>query len=260
MDKRGENPAREKERLTHFGRETVAESTKAGRVSEVFSSVAKNYDLMNDLMSAGIHRLWKDAFVAWLSPRPGWAYADVAGGTGDIARRIAACVAAKGKAAITVIDANEDMLAAGRARAKDEPGAGMIAWLKGDAETLPLKDASIDAYTIAFGIRNVTRIEAALGEAARVLKPGGRFLCLEFSTVAVPGLDDIYELYSSGVLPQLGDIVAGDREAYQYLVDSIRRFPDQKRFATLIAKSGLAQVKWRNLSGGIAAMHSAFRL
>lgn len=247
-------------RLTHFGRETVSEDEKQARVDAVFSSVAKNYDLMNDLMSFGVHRLWKDAFVAWLSPAPGRTYADVAGGTGDIAFRIAARVAGKGSAEIAVIDANEKMLAEGRRRAAGRIGAGMIRWSAGDAENLPLAEASVDAVTIAFGIRNVTHIEGALKEAARALKPGGRFMCLEFSSVAVPGLDALYERYLARALPFLGERVAGDRAAYQYLADSIKRFPEQVRFARMIEEAGLARVKWRNLSGGIAAMHSAFRL
>jgi len=256
MDKRDEVLSK----LTHFGRETIAEGQKPARVDAVFSSVAKNYDLMNDLMSFGVHRIWKDLFVAWLSPAPGRVYADVAGGTGDIAFRIAERVARKGDAEIVVIDANASMLEEGKARAAGKPGAEMIRWSAGDAENLPFADESIDAATIAFGIRNVTHIDRALEEAARVLKPGGRFMCLEFSSVAVPGLDTLYERYSGHALPLLGEKVAGDREAYQYLVDSIRRFPEQKRFAKMIEAAGLSQVKWRNLSGGIAAMHSAFRL
>jgi demethylmenaquinone methyltransferase/2-methoxy-6-polyprenyl-1,4-benzoquinol methylase len=223
-------------------------------VREVFSSVARNYDLMNDLMSAGVHRLWKDAMVEWLNPRPGWRVLDVAGGTGDIALRIVRAVRG---VEITVCDINPDMLAEGVRRAK---GEGAIRWIAGDAEALPVPNASFDAYTIAFGIRNVTHIDKALAEARRVLKPGGRFLCLEFSQVQAPGLDFLYDKFSFNVLPALGQIVAGDGEAYRYLVESIRRFPPQAAFAKMIEQAGLSRVQFRNLTGGIAAMHSAWRI
>jgi demethylmenaquinone methyltransferase/2-methoxy-6-polyprenyl-1,4-benzoquinol methylase len=243
-----------------FGYRDVPEAEKEGLVHEVFSSVAKRYDLMNDLMSGGVHRIWKDIFVEWLDPRPGRAYLDVAGGTGDIAFRIAGMARKRGgEAGITVCDINADMLGEGVRRAGSK-GEHAIAWVCGDAEKLPVPDASMDAYTIAFGIRNVTHIRTALEEARRVLKPGGRFLCLEFSRVEGPGLDALYDIYSMKVLPRLGRMVAGDAEAYRYLAESIRRFPPQNAFAKMIENAGLSRVKVRNLTGGIAAMHSAWRI
>ncbi|MGC9954609.1 MAG: bifunctional demethylmenaquinone methyltransferase/2-methoxy-6-polyprenyl-1,4-benzoquinol methylase UbiE [Rhizomicrobium sp.] len=239
-----------------FGYRDVPEDQKQGLVREVFSSVARNYDLMNDLMSAGVHRLWKDAMVEWLNPQPGWRVLDVAGGTGDIALRIARAVRGR-EVDITVCDINPDMLTEGVRRAK---GEGAISWIAGDAEALPVPDASFDAYTIAFGIRNVTHIDKALAEARRVLKPGGRFLCLEFSQVQAPGLDFLYDKFSFNVLPALGQIVAGDGEAYRYLVESIRRFPPQAKFAKMIGEAGLSRVQFRNLTGGVAAMHSAWKI
>jgi len=229
-------------------------------VRGVFSSVAKNYDLMNDLMSMGVHRLWKDAMVAWLNPQAGWKSLDVAGGTGDIAFRIAKAIRRRGgEPDITVCDINPEMLAEGVKRA-DRKGEQALTWVAGDAQALPFSDNSFDSYTIAFGIRNVTSIETALQEARRVLKPGGRFLCLEFSQVVVPGLDVVYDKFSFNLLPTIGGFVARDREAYQYLVESIRRFPPQAKFAAMIEEAGLSQVKVRNLSGGIAAMHSAWKI
>jgi demethylmenaquinone methyltransferase/2-methoxy-6-polyprenyl-1,4-benzoquinol methylase len=243
-----------------FGFRDVPEDEKQGLVREVFSSVATKYDLMNDLMSGGVHRLWKDAFVEWLNPQPGWRVLDVAGGTGDIAFRIVERTRARGAAAdITVCDINPDMLAEGIKRAGAK-GEGAITWISGDAEALPIPDATMDAYTIAFGIRNVTHIDKALREAYRVLKPGGRFLCLEFSRVEVPGFDALYDAYSMNILPRLGQIVAGDAESYRYLAESIRRFPAQARFAKMIESAGLSRVKVRNLTGGVAAMHSAWKL
>ena len=242
-----------------FGYRDVAPEEKPELVRGIFSSVASRYDLMNDLMSAGVHRLWKDDLVAWLNPQPGTAILDVAGGTGDIAFGIAARLRAKGGAAkITVCDVSEAMLVEGTRR--PEAKAAKISWLCGDAENLPVEDSSQDAYTIAFGIRNFTHLERALAEAYRVLKPGGRFLCLEFSRVIAPGLDDLYDLYSFAVLPRLGEIVAGDGAAYRYLAESIRRFPSQGAFAKLIAGAGFSQVKFRNVSGGIAAMHSGWKV
>jgi demethylmenaquinone methyltransferase/2-methoxy-6-polyprenyl-1,4-benzoquinol methylase len=243
-----------------FGARDVSEEDKASLVGEVFSSVARRYDLMNDLMSGGIHRLWKDAMVEWLNPQPGQAVLDVAGGTGDIAFRVSELARARGgEAEITVCDINFDMLAEGIARAGARGERG-IRWICGDAEALPFADASQDAYTIAFGIRNVTHIERALAEACRVLKPGGRFLCLEFSRVEAPGLDALYDRFSSAVLPRLGELVAKDGEAYRYLAESIRRFPPQAAFAKMIEKAGLSRVKVRNLTGGIAALHSAWKI
>ncbi len=219
--------------------------------------MAPNYDLMNDLMSAGVHRLWKAAMIDWLAPRPGMRLVDAAGGTGDIAIRF---LARAGGARVTVCDPSEAMLGIGRDRALDRGVAAGIDWVSADAEALPLADMSADAYTIAFGLRNVTRIERALGEARRVLAPGGRFLCLEFSRVALPLIGPLYDRYASIALPALGAVVAGDRAAYEYLVESIRRFPPQDELARMIAAAGLARVKVRNLSGGIAALHSAWRI
>jgi demethylmenaquinone methyltransferase/2-methoxy-6-polyprenyl-1,4-benzoquinol methylase len=218
---------------------------------------------MNDLMSAGIHRWWKAEMVRWLVPRPGQRLIDVAGGTGDIARRALPRLAPAGAesgGAVIVCDANPQMLEVGRARALDDGILWGIEWLAGDAEALPFTDRSFDLYTIAFGLRNVTRIERALAEARRVLKPGGRFLCLEFTPAVAPLLQPLYDLYSFQLLPLLGQIVTGNREAYAYLVESIRRFPLQSALAEMIAASGLDRVSHRNLTGGIAALHSAWRL
>ena len=246
------------EPTTHFGNETVPEREKAARVHGVFASVAPRYDLMNDAMSAGIHRLWKDAMLDWLAPRPGMTLLDVAGGTGDIAFRFLGRVKGQGRA--TVIDMTEDMLTEGRKRAEATSFAAALDWIVGDATALPFADASFDAYTISFGIRNVTRIEDALAEAFRVLKPGGRLLVLEFSQVPEPSLRWLYDRYSFNVIPALGELLANDRASYQYLVESIRRFPDQETFAAMIAAAGFGQVRFRNLSMGIAALHSAWKL
>jgi demethylmenaquinone methyltransferase / 2-methoxy-6-polyprenyl-1,4-benzoquinol methylase len=211
-------------------------------------------------MSGGVHRLWKDAMVEWLNPQPGQLVLDVAGGTGDIAFRIAELARTRGGGArVVVCDVNSEMLAEGMGRASRRDEAD-VCWVRGDAESLPIPDSSMDACTIAFGIRNVTHIDAALREMRRVLKPGGRFLCLEFARVEAPGLDALYERYSFSVLPRLGEWVAKDGEAYRYLAESIRRFPAQAAFAQMIARAGLARVKVRNLAGGIAAMHSAWRI
>ena len=242
-----------------FGYRDVPDAEKPRLVREVFRSVASRYDLMNDLMSAGIHRLWKDAFVDWLNPQPGMRVLDVAGGTGDVALRIAERIRdRKGGARITVCDINPHMLAQGVERARGPAAA--VNWLCADAESLPVASSSQDAYMIAFGIRNVTHIGKALAEACRVLAPGGRFLCLEFSRVIAPGLDRLYDAYSFAVLPRLGEAVTGDGAAYRYLAESIRRFPAQGPFARMIAQAGFSGVKVRNLSGGIAAMHSAWKV
>ncbi len=247
-----------------FGFEDVPEAEKGPRVRRVFESVADRYDLMNDLMSGGIHRLWKQAMIDWLVPRPGMSLLDVAGGTGDIAFRVVERVGAEQVGPIVICDLTPQMLSVGRDRAIDQgwlPGrATPVHWIAGAAEALPLAERSVEAYTIAFGLRNVTHIDAALAEARRVLKPGGRFLCLEFSQVVLPLLSQLYDLYSFKVLPAVGAVVTGDRDAYRYLVESIRRFPPQDELAGLLTAAGLEQVRYRNLSGGIAAIHSAWRL
>lgn len=245
-------------RATHFGYQTVPESEKAGRVHGVFTSVASKYDVMNDAMSLGIHRLWKDAALDWLAPRPGMRLLDVAGGTGDIAFRFLGRL--KGQGHATVVDMTESMLVEGRKRAEAGAFADRMDWIVGDAMALPFPDTSFDAYTISFGIRNVTRIEDALSEAYRVLRPGGRLMVLEFSRVPNPGLRRAYDLYSFNVIPALGQAIAGDRASYQYLVESIRRFPDQESFAAMIAAAGFGLVKYQNLSMGVAALHSGWKL
>jgi demethylmenaquinone methyltransferase / 2-methoxy-6-polyprenyl-1,4-benzoquinol methylase len=242
-----------------FGFARVPEEAKQGLVNEVFAKVARNYDLMNDLMSGGLHRLWKNDLVAWLAPPKSavpYALLDVAGGTGDVAMRVLDAAGPGTSAAICDISA--EMMQVGRARAESE--SGRLSFVQGNAEALPFADRNFDAYTIAFGMRNLTHIEAALREAFRVLKPGGRFLCLEFSSVEVPLLDTLYDAYSFNAIPALGGLVAGDSAAYRYLVESIRRFPDQKTFMRLIENAGFEQVRYRNLTGGIAAIHSGWRL
>ncbi len=244
-----------------FGFREVPTADKQRLVDDVFDAVARRYDLMNDLMSGGVHRLWKDAFVTWLAPprrsSVPFRVLDVAGGTGDIAFRIAD---RSQSARVTVADINAEMLAVGRQRAEGRPYADRVDFVEANAEDLPFEDGEYDAVTIAFGIRNVPRIDHALTEAFRVLKPGGRFLCLEFSAVDVAGLDRIYELFSFKVIPAIGDLVVGDGEPYRYLVESIRRFPNQARFAAMIEDAGFSRVSVRNLSGGIAAMHSGWKL
>lgn len=246
------------ERSTHFGFQTVPEAEKAGRVHGVFSSVASKYDVMNDAMSLGIHRLWKDAMLDWLAPRPGTRLLDVAGGTGDIAFRYLDRV--KGQAHVSVLDMTEAMLVEGRDRAEATAYADHLDWVVGDAMALPFPDAHFDAYTISFGIRNVTRVEDAITEAFRVLKPGGRFMVLEFSRVPNDALRWAYDRYSFNVIPPLGQAIAGDRDSYQYLVESIRRFPDQDSFASMIRAAGFDLVKYQNLSMGVAALHSGWKL
>ena len=245
-----------------FGFRDVAVEEKQGLVDDVFHRVARRYDLMNDLMSGGLHRLWKDALVAWLAPprsgRRPFDLLDVAGGTGDIAFRI--LDASREHARATVLDINGSMLEVGRQRAAARGLADKVRFVEGNAESLPFEDGGFDAYTIAFGIRNVPRIELALGEAFRVLRRGGRFLCLEFSEVDVPLLDRLYELYSFNVIPAMGRLVAGDADAYRYLVESIRRFPRQEKFAEMIRDAGFSRVGYRNLTGGVAAIHSGWKL
>jgi len=275
---------------THFGYRTVHADEKAGMVRGVFDSVASRYDLMNDLMSGGIHRLWKDSFVAQVAPRPGMVCLDVGGGTGDIAFRLLdrmtkraeararqrarltgadtdgddndalALVPPAGGGRVIVCDINANMISVGRDRALDKGLVDGLDWMVGDAEKLPIEDSSVDVYTIAFCLRNVTRIDAALAEARRVLKPGGRFFCLEFSKVILPGLDKLYDTYSFSVLPTLGQFVAGDRASYEYLAESIRRFPPQGELCKRMEAAGLQRARYRNLSAGIAAIHSGVRL
>ena len=237
-----------------FGHEDVEPQEKTRRVGAVFSSVASSYDLMNDLMSGGQHRLWKQAFVRRVSPRAGEAILDMAGGTGDIAFRLA-----RAGAAVTVADINPEMLAVGRERA-GERGIDGLRWAEQNAETLSFADRSFDAYTIAFGIRNVTDIPAALREAHRVLKFGGRFFCLEFSQTKWPGFATLYEAYSRHVVPRIGKAVAKDAESYRYLIESIERFPDMPAFAGMIGAAGFGNVKAEPILGGLVAIHSGWKV
>ncbi len=245
-----------------FGFRDVDPAEKAGMVRGVFDRVAGRYDLMNDLMSAGVHRLWKDAVAARVNPQPGETIVDCAGGTGDMAARFSKM--ARGAqlrrggddATVVVVDYNAEMIAAGRERGY----APEVIWAVGDAQKLPLPDACADAYSIAFGIRNVTDISAALREARRVLKPGGRFVCLEFSRPTTEALRNAYDAYSFKVIPQIGEWVAKDRASYQYLVESIRRFPDQAAFAALMREAGFDRVSWSNFTGGVAALHQGWAL
>ena len=246
---------------THFGYESVPLEDKQRRVNDVFHSVSRRYDLMNDLMSGGLHRAWKDALVSAVNPPKNeseFAVLDLAGGTGDIALRILQAGGAGTRA--TVCDINTDMLEVGRERASGRVRDGVITFEQGNAEDLSYADCSFDCVTIAFGIRNVPRTERALEEAYRVLKIGGRFLCLEFSSVDVPGLDALYELYSFQVIPRLGEAVTGNREAYQYLVESIRKFPKPKVFARMIESAGFRRVSFTAMTGGVVALHSGWRL
>ncbi|HMT14211.1 MAG TPA: bifunctional demethylmenaquinone methyltransferase/2-methoxy-6-polyprenyl-1,4-benzoquinol methylase UbiE [Aestuariivirga sp.] len=244
-----------------FGFRKVAEDEKQGLVNEVFSKSAARYDQMNDLMSGGLHRLWKDDFVTMLNPPAGgrpFRVLDVAGGTGDIAFRI---VEKGGQGThVTVADISPEMVGEGRKRAEAEGHLAKCDFTVGNAEALAFPDKSFDAYTIAFGIRNVTHIDRALAEAYRVLKPGGRFLCLEFSHVDVPGMDKIYDAYSFTVIPAVGKVVMGDGQPYRYLVESIRTFPDQEKFKAMIEAAGFTRVSYRNLTGGVVAIHSGWRI
>jgi demethylmenaquinone methyltransferase/2-methoxy-6-polyprenyl-1,4-benzoquinol methylase len=243
-----------------FGFRRVAAEVRQGLVNDVFSTVARRYDLMNDLMSGGLHRLWKDDLVAWLAPprsaRP-FHLVDVAGGTGDIAERVLSAGGAGCRA--TLCDINPEMVAVARGRLAALSAAGRVSFAIGNAEALPFSDKTFDAYTVAFGIRNVTHIDRALAEAFRVLKTGGRFLCLEFSACEVPLLDRLYDFHSFEVIPRLGALAAGSADAYRYLVESIREFPRQEKFADLIRAAGFGRVSYRNLTGGIAALHSGWR-
>lgn len=249
-----------------FGFRSVPAGEKARLVRGVFSSVAGRYDLMNDLMSAGVHRLWKMALLDRLAPQPGQRLIDVAGGTGDIAlgflhRSAGRLRAARSRPASAVIcDINADMLKAGAVRPEAAAYGNRLERVCGDAERLPFPDGSFDAYTIGFGIRNVTDRSAALREALRVLRPGGRFICLEFSHPITDGMQKAYDLYSFNVIPKLGELVAGDRESYQYLIESIRKFPAQDAFADQITRAGFSRVKYENLTGGVAALHMGWRV
>jgi demethylmenaquinone methyltransferase/2-methoxy-6-polyprenyl-1,4-benzoquinol methylase len=241
-----------------FGFARVAQDAKQGLVNDVFARVAPRYDLMNDLMSGGLHRLWKSDLVYWLAPPKSavpYALLDVAGGTGDVALRV---LEASPGASAVICDISAEMIEAGRGKA--EGNGSRLAFVRGNAESLPFPKAKFDAYTVAFGMRNMTRLDATLEEAYRVLKPGGRFLCLEFSSVEVPLLDTLYDAYSFNAIPVLGGLVAGDSASYRYLVESIRRFPDQKTFTRMSENAGFERVRYRNLTGGIAAIHSAWRL
>uniref|UniRef100_A0A6P4ACI5 2-methoxy-6-polyprenyl-1,4-benzoquinol methylase, mitochondrial n=1 Tax=Ziziphus jujuba TaxID=326968 RepID=A0A6P4ACI5_ZIZJJ len=261
---------------TSFGFKEVREEEKSQMVGKVFSNVATNYDLMNDLMSAGLHRLWKDRLVSKLNPFPGMKHLDVAGGTGDVAFRILETIRSvkrrgmqdvledelQEETQIYVCDINPNMLNVGKKRAL-ENGLGedrSLVWVEGDAEALGFGNDSMDAYTIAFGIRNVTHIEKVLSEAYRVLKRGGRFLCLELSHVNIPVFKELYDYYSFSIIPAMGELVSSDRESYQYLVESIRRFPPQETFASMIADAGFQNVEYENLVGGVVAIHSGLKI
>jgi len=245
------------QKTTHFGFTTVPEDEKAGKVQGVFTNVASKYDIMNDVMSMGIHRVWKDAMMDWLAPRSGQKLLDVAGGTGDISFRF---INRAGRAHATVLDLTESMLVEGRKRAEADNLASSLNWTVGDAMALPFEDNTFDVYTISFGIRNVTRPQEALNEAFRVLKPGGRLMVLEFSQIPNDGMQWLYDRYSFNVIPEMGKLIANDRDSYQYLVESIRNFPDQETFLDMVKKAGFGNAKYRNLSLGIAALHSGWKL
>ena len=238
----------------NFGEQLVSPEEKTRRVGSVFTSVARNYDVMNDLMSGGMHRLWKDRFVAKVKPRAGEAILDMAGGTGDIAFRMAA----RG-ALVTVSDINADMLAVGMERAKKRGIDGLV-WQRENAEQLSFADASFDAYTIAFGIRNVTDIPAALREAHRVLRFGGRFFCLEFSTTEWPGFGELYDKFGDRLIPKIGKVVAKDEDSYRYLVESIRRFPKMPEYERMIGAAGFFQTRVESILGGLVAIHSGWKI
>ena len=251
---------RAEDMATAYGFEQVGEGEKQGRVNGVFHSVAKRYDIMNDAMSLGVHRIWKDVMVTKAAPsktRP-WRSLDVAGGTGDIAFRL--IEASNRNASVTVLDINGSMLEVGAQRAKQKGLADNVDFIEANAEELPFEDNTFDAYTVAFGIRNVPRMDHALAEAYRVLKPGGQFLCLEFSDVDVPLLDRFYDLWSFNAIPAIGQALTGDRASYQYLVESIRKFPGQESFANLVREAGFSRVSYRNMTGGIAALHTGWKV
>ncbi|MBB4197012.1 bifunctional demethylmenaquinone methyltransferase/2-methoxy-6-polyprenyl-1,4-benzoquinol methylase [Rhodoblastus sphagnicola] len=248
------------DKQTHFGFSEVPLDEKQGLVDDVFHKVAQRYDIMNDLMSGGLHRIWKDIFVSRVHPSKNapFNHLDVAGGTGDIAFRVVQAGGPKTK--VTVLDINGDMLAVGRERAQAKGLADRLDFVEANAESLPFEDGEFDAYTIAFGIRNVPRIDRALAEAYRVLKRGGKFLCLEFSQVEAPALAKIYESYSFSVIPAIGRLVTGDGEPYRYLVESIRQFPAAEDFAAMIETAGFQRVSFTRLTGGVVAIHSGWKL
>jgi demethylmenaquinone methyltransferase/2-methoxy-6-polyprenyl-1,4-benzoquinol methylase len=246
---------------THFGEKTVPMADKQGLVDDVFHSVARRYDLMNDLMSGGLHRAWKDALVTAVNPPKSgrdFALLDLAGGTGDVAFRVVEAGGAGVR--VTVCDINADMLSVGRERARERGHDFAVTFEQGNAEELPYPDRHFDCITIAFGIRNVPRIERALAEAYRVLRIGGRFLCLEFSSVDLPGLSSLYDVYSYNVIPRIGEAVTGDRDAYQYLVESIRKFPKPPAFAKMIEAAGFRRVSFTSMTAGVVALHSGWKL
>tara|TARA_B110000971_G_scaffold191018_1_gene202382 strand:- start:2304 stop:3056 length:753 start_codon:yes stop_codon:yes gene_type:complete len=245
------------EQTTHFGFETVPEAEKAGKVQNVFTSVASKYDIMNDVMSVGIHRIWKEAMMDWLAPRPGQKLLDVAGGTGDISFKF---LKRAGSGHATVLDITENMLIEGRKRAETDQILDSLDWIVGDAMSLPFADNSFDVYTISFGIRNVTQPQEALNEAFRILRPGGRLMVLEFSQIPVPLAQKAYDLYSFNVIPTMGKLITNDRSSYQYLVESIRKFPDQETFLSMVQHAGFKNTSYRNLSLGIAALHSGWKV
>ena len=249
--------ANQSEKTTHFGFETVSESEKAGRVQGVFGSVASRYDIMNDVMSGGIHRLWKDAMMDWLAPRSGQKLLDVAGGTGDIAYRF---LKRAGQGHATVLDLTEEMLVEGRKRAEASQMIDQLDWSVGDAMALPFPDNGFDVYTISFGIRNVTRPQDALNEAFRVLRPGGRLMVLEFSQIPNPAMQWAYDKYSFNLIPLMGQLIANDRDSYQYLVESIRKFLDQETFLKMVRSAGFENAKYRNLTAGVACLHSGWKI
>ena len=249
-------PTQSPDSQVDFGFRTVALSQKQNLVNEVFDSVASSYDIMNDLMSFGVHRIWKEALLDWMAPRPNQILADLAGGTGDVSIKFLQ----RGGQFAHVVDINEQMLTVGQKRKVMNNFADKLNWIVGDAQAIPLSDNSVDRVTIAFGLRNVPDRVKALNQIVRILKPGGRFCCLEFSHVKNPLLSRIYDGWSFNVLPKLGHLVAGNAQSYQYLVESIRKFPSQTELCTMMADAGMVQIKVRSLSGGIAAIHSGWKL
>tara|TARA_B110001450_G_scaffold248372_1_gene264476 strand:+ start:111 stop:863 length:753 start_codon:yes stop_codon:yes gene_type:complete len=245
------------DQTTHFGFETVPEAEKAKKVQGVFTSVASKYDVMNDVMSLGVHRIWKEAMMDWLAPRPSQKLLDVAGGTGDISFKF---LKRAGFGHATVLDITENMLIEGRKRAEADQVLDSLNWVVGDAMALPFADNSFDVYTISFGIRNVTRPQEALNEAFRVLRPGGRLMVLEFSQIPVPLVQKAYDFYSFNVIPRMGKLIANDRDSYQYLIESIRKFPNQETFLSMVRQAGFENANYRNLSLGIAALHSGWKI